>query len=137
MCYLTPMSTRRASREVALQVLFQYHFSPEIDLGQCLSLYESQFLRDKDAWKYAENLIHGVLEFKKSIDELISSKSLNWKIERIAGVDLNILRLAVFEMKFMKEPIPRKVAINEAVDIAKKFGSENSSAFVNGVLDQI
>ncbi|OQW53453.1 MAG: hypothetical protein A4S09_07590 [Proteobacteria bacterium SG_bin7] len=131
------MSTRRASREVALQVLFQYHFSPEIDLGQCLSLYESQFLRDKEAWDYANNLIGGVLEFKKSIDEIITTKSKNWKIERIAGVDLNILRIAVFEMKFMKEAVPRNAVINEAVEIAKKFGSENSSAFVNGILDQV
>lgn len=131
------MSTRRASREVALQVLFQFHFSPEIDLGQCLSLYESQFLRDKEAWIYANNLIHGVLEFKKPIDEFITAKSTNWKIERIAGVDLNILRMAVYEMKFMTEPTPRNAVINEAVEIAKKFGSENSSAFVNGILDQI
>lgn len=131
------MSTRRASREVALQVLFQYHFSPEIDLGQCLSLYESQFLRDKEAWNYANNLIHGVLEFKKPIDETITNKSTNWKIERIAGVDLNILRIAIYEMKFMTEPVPRNAVINEAVEIAKKFGSENSSAFINGILDQI
>lgn len=131
------MSTRRASREAALQVLFQYHFSPEIDLGQCLSLYESQFLRNKEAWDYSNNLIHGVLEFKNSIDEIITNKSTNWKIERIAGVDLNILRIAIFEMKFMPEPVPRNAVINEAVEIAKKFGSENSSAFVNGILDQV
>lgn len=129
--------SRRNSREVAIQVLFQYNFSPEIDLRQCLSLYESHFLRDVEAWKYAESLINSSIENKQVVDKIISEHSKNWKIERIAPVDLNILRVAIVELKFLPEPIPKKVAINEAIELAKKFGSENSAAFVNGILDQV
>ena len=82
-------------------------------------------------------MINSSIENKLLVDKIISEHSKNWKIERIAPVDLNILRVAIVELKFLPEPIPKKVAINEAIELAKKFGSENSAAFVNGILDQV
>ncbi len=129
------MTNRRQSREAALQVLFQHHFTPEINVSDSLALFESHFLKNQDSWNYAKVLTLGVLENKKQIDENLQSKSRNWKLDRMAGVDLNILRIALFEISFINPPVPKSVAINEAVELAKKFGTEQSSSFVNGVLD--
>ncbi|MDZ4661677.1 MAG: transcription antitermination factor NusB [Pseudomonadota bacterium] len=129
------MTNRRQSREAALQVLFQYHFTPEINVSDSLALFESHFLKNQDSWKYAKVLTLGVLENIKQIDESLQTKSRNWKLGRMAGVDLNILRLALFEICYLSPPVPKSVVINEAVELAKKFGTEQSSAFVNGVLD--
>ncbi len=131
------MNSRRISREVALQILFQHQFRPEIDVSQSLGLYETCFLQAQDSWNYAKDLTMGVLEHLVAIDEVITKHLHNWKKERLAPVDLNVLRIAAFEMKFVTPAVPKKVVINEAVEIAKKFGSENSSAFINGVLDKL
>lgn len=81
-------------------------------------------------------LVHGVMDRREALDQLIESHSSNWKLSRMAGVDRNLLRIAVFEMLDCAD-IPAKVSINEAIELAKKFGTEDSGAFINGILDSI
>lgn len=126
---------RRQSREIALQILFQNEFAPKISPSEFMSVFEQSF--DRETLDYANDLIEGVLEHKPAIDTKIQSASRHWKVERMGGVDRNVLRVAVFEMKFMPEPLKSNIIINEAVDIAKRFGTAESGAFVNGVLDQV
>lgn len=89
-----------------------------------------------DSIDFAEEIIRGVKEHRVEIDRLISEKSKHWAISRMAKVDLSILRMAVFELLFRVD-IPRNVTINEAIEVAKKFGSEDSPAFINGILDEV
>ena len=128
-------SERRHSRELALQILFQSEFAPQISINTFLAIYDNNFT--VDTIKYAESLIKGVNENKVRIDEKISSVSRNWKVERMAIVDRNILRISVFEIKVSPEPIAAKIIINEAVEIAKAYGTSESASFINGILDQI
>jgi N utilization substance protein B len=85
---------------------------------------------------FAEEIVKGVKEKREAIDGVITEKSKNWSIARMARVDLNILRMAIYELLFRTD-IPRNVTINEAIEVAKKFGSEDSPGFVNGILDEI
>ena len=126
---------RRHSREIALQILFQVEYAPQISYDDLISLFENE--QDRSLIKYADEIIKGVQAHKIKIDEKIQEASRHWKIERMGGVDRNILRLSVFEMFFASELIEPKIAINEAIEIAKVFGSQESSAFVNGLLDQV
>ena len=126
---------RRQSREIALQILFQIEFAPQISFNEMLSLFEEK--KDSTLIKYADEIIRGVQVNKENIDKKIQEASRHWKIERMAGVDRNILRIAVFEMFHAPELIEHKIAINEAIEIAKIFGSQESASFVNGLLDQI
>lgn len=126
---------RRQSREIALQVLFQIEYAPQISFDEMLALFEDK--KDMAAIKYADEIIRGVQAQKMKIDEKIQEVSRHWKIERMGGVDRNILRLAVFEMFYAQEMIEPKIAINEAIEIAKIFGSQESASFVNGILDQV
>jgi len=131
------MGKRRESREVALQLL--YHW----DLNLQESLTEDALIR---FWElrsatgsirtFATQLAHGVIAQQNVVDEKISRYTANYELKRISAVDRNILRLAVYEMLF-SDDVPPVVAINEAIDIAKKFGTEESGKFVNGVLDRV
>lgn len=125
---------RRPARELALQALFQAEFSTPAPLASFLGLYEERF--PSDALEYAQTLVEGVLKHKPEIDALIQAHSRHWKIERIALVEKNILRVAIFEMKFSAEQLKPSIAIDEAVEIAKKYGSTEAGSFVNGILDQ-
>ena len=126
---------RRHARELALQILFQIEFAPQIEYSNFLELFEENF--DQEILNYAETLISGVNTHKTEIDNLIQVSSQNWKIGRMAIVDRNLIRISIFEMKFMSPPLKPNIAINEAVSIAKKYGSTDSGSFVNGILDQI
>lgn len=126
---------RHQSRELALQILFQIEFAPQIEYAEFLEVFEQTFAQD--LIDYAELLINGVKEHREKIDALIQSTSQHWKMSRMAIVDRNILRMAVFEMKFMSSPLKPSIAINEAVELAKRYSTTESSAFVNGLLDQI
>lgn len=126
---------RRLSREIALQVLFQIEYAPQISFDEMLALFEDK--KDMAAIKYADEIIRGVQTQKMKIDDRIQEASRHWKIERMGGVDRNILRLATFEMFHAQEMIEPKIAINEAIEIAKIFGSQESASFVNGILDQV
>lgn len=126
---------RRKSRELALQILFQTEFAPQIRVQDLLEVFEEAV--DKETLSYAEALVDGVLQHKAEIDAKIQSASRHWKMERMASVDRNVLRLAVFELKFAEPLQSPQVAINEAIEIAKQYGTTDSGAFVNGVLDPI
>ena len=126
---------RRQSREIALQILFQTEYAPQISFEDLFSIYEEQ--KDRGIIKYADDLVRGVQTHKMKVDEKIQEASRHWKIDRMGGVDRNILRISVFEMMFASEMIEPKVAINEAIEVAKLFGSQESAAFVNGILDQV
>jgi len=157
---LAGMGKRREARERAVQFLFQYDLNPPEDLAQCLtSFWESQraavLADDKGPAKwgqaielppptteelamrqFADPLIRGALEHREEIDQCIKKCVQNWDLPRIAAVDRNILRLAIYEMLY-REDIPPVVTINEAVEIAKKFSTQDSGRFVNGILDKI
>lgn len=92
---------------------------------------------DDEARAYAEKLVRGVSAHQEEIDQLIGRISLHWRLERMALVDRNLLRLAAYELLHESDGVPRKVAINEAVELAKTFGTRESSAFVNGILDRV
>jgi len=126
---------RRQARELAFQVLFQTEFAPQVSYGQILELYESSV--DPAIISYADTLVTGVQNHKTEIDSKIQSSSAHWKMDRMATIDRNILRIAVYEMKFASELIKENIAINEAVEISKKYGTAESAAFVNGILDQV
>lgn len=126
---------RRQARELALQVLFQLEFSPGVSVHELLDLVGAHI--EKESVQYAQFLVEGTQREKSQIDPIIQSASSHWRVERMALVDRNLLRLAVFEMRFSAERLTPNIVINEAVEIAKKYGSTDSGAFVNGILDQI
>lgn len=126
---------RRQSRKIALQILFQIEYAPQISFDELLNLFEEQ--KDSTILKYADEIIRGVQIQKEKIDTKIQEASRHWKIDRMGGVDRNILRLAVFEMFHAHELIEPKIVINESIEIAKIFGSQESPSFINGILDQI
>jgi len=154
------MGKRREARERAVQFLFQHDLSPPEDLERALNeFWDTQraaaIADDKGPahWGqpvelppptaaeaeerlFAEPLIRGTLEHRDAIDKQIKNHVKNWELHRIAAVDRNIMRLAIYEM-FYRDDIPPVVSINEAVDIAKKFSTQDSGKFVNGVLDKI
>jgi len=126
------MSLRHKSREFALQMLFQWDMA-----RQKPALIEEGFWKTARAAdstrKFANQLFEGAVEQAETSDELVGKLSENWRFDRLAAVDRNILRLAIFELKF--GTAPEKVSINEALELAKKFSSEDAPAFLNGVLD--
>jgi N utilization substance protein B len=154
------MGQRREARELAVQFLFQHDMNPPENLEEALSHFWSSqqataIAEEKGTanWGqkvelppatagelttrlFADKLIRGVLEHRADLDTRISQHAENWDIHRMAVVDRNILRLAIYEM-LHRDDIPPVVSINEAVDIAKKFSTQDSGKFVNGILDKI
>jgi len=126
---------RRRSRESALQVLYQWDLTQQ-DAQRGLAHFEEHFLFLKEKDAFLERIVQGVLEHCHEIDRLIEQYSENWRLNRISPIDRTILRIAIFELLYCEE-IPPKVALNEAVDLGKRFGSENSGSFINGILDRI
>jgi transcription antitermination protein NusB len=129
------MGTRRFARELAMQALFSMDMSCAFSKEK-LADYRRCFPPGKRVGPYFERLMGGVLLYKDHIDRVIEQYSSHWKVRRMACVDRNVLRLAVFELLCCSD-IPAKVSINEAIDIAKKFGSSESGSFINGILDSI
>ncbi len=126
---------RRQSREIALQILFQTEFAPSISVEELTSIHGQK--QDAEVLRYADEIVRGVSAHKENIDKKIQEASRHWKIDRMGGVDRGLLRLAVFEIFHAKEMIEAKIAINEAIEVAKIFGSQESPSFVNGILDQV
>ncbi len=129
------MGTRRLGRELALQALYALDVNP-LEMRRFLLTFWEQNPSPLEARTFADQLIEGIVSHRLDLDALIKSKAQNWSLSRMARVDLNLIRLATFELLY-RDDIPKKVIINEAIEIAKKFGSEDSAAFVNGVLDEI
>jgi len=129
------LGRRRKSREAALQVLYQLNITKQ-DATTAFTQFWEHFLSDGAADDFAKRLVHGVLEHSQELDRLIEQYSQHWRLDRIAMIDRNILRVALFELLYCEE-IPPKVTINEAIDLGKRFGSEDSGSFINGILDRI
>lgn len=128
------MTTRRFSREWALQFLFQHDFNAGDNERALDDFWTLQNVPPKSR-PFAAELIRGVLDHRSELDERIQNYADNWDVKRLNAVDRNVMRLALFEMLFRPD-IPPVVSINEAVDIAKRFSSNESGKFVNGILDR-
>ena len=129
------MGTRRQARELAMQALFYMDMQNNAS-AQMLASFCDNFRPSKKAHPFFLKLVSGVLETRPEIDSLIEKFSKNWKIDRMSGVDRNVMRIAVYEMLYC-EDIPPKVSINEAVEVGKKYGTEESGSFINGIMDGI
>ena len=129
------MTIRRRARELAVQLLYAIEVNPG-DVDERLGDFWKPRRVDEKVREFANALVLGTLQEKERIDTLISEQVINWDIGRIAPVDRNILRMAIYELAFRND-IPPIVSINEAVDIAKKFGTPESGKFVNGILDNV
>ncbi len=132
------MANRHLSRTLAMQTLYQWDFNgaQEKNLDKILEQNMADFAPGFDDEGFTKHLIEGVLKNKKEIDELIRKYATEWPLEQITIIDRNILRIGIYELKYDPD-IPSKVAINEAIEVAKTFGGESSGKFVNGVLGAI
>lgn len=156
-------SGRRAAREAALAILFAIDASRADEPNETLALFREHLRDDPEVvavlfgdeepdpkllgrvrkvlsedgqWDFVERLVRGTMSNRKAIDELVSRCSLNWKVSRMGRVDRNILRLAAYELAFESD-VPSKATLNEAIEMAKRYGTEDSGKFVNGILDRI
>ena len=129
------MGTRRQARELAMQALFSMDMNADFST-QAIEAYCRCFPPNQRVYPFFHHLVSGVLQYKSHIDTVIERYASNWKIKRMACVDRNVLRLAVFELLYCDD-IPAKVTINEAIDIGKKFGTPESGSFINGIIDSI
>ena len=129
------MGSRRKSRELALQILFELDTN-QSDVQKAIDQFWKNFDYPEDLREFSERLVEGVAEHREEIDRLIGKHAKNWSLSRIDRVDRNIMRAAIFELAHCPD-IPPKVAINEAIELSKKFGSEKSPSFINGILDKI
>ena len=130
------MAKRRKAREVALQFLYQLDLNSDDDPIPHDEEFWARHPVDDDTHAFADALVRGTKSNQAKIDHAISQFAEHWDLERMAVVDRNILRLAVYELLWMAD-VPPKVAINEAIEIAKKFGTKESSRFINGLPDRI
>ena len=129
------MGARTTAREAALQMLYAIE-AGESDAERAISEFWRELPGDAEGRLYADDLVRGAMLELAQVDEQIRKASQNWRLERMTRIDRNVLRLGAFELLFKKD-IPRAVILDEAVELAKRFGTEESGAFVNGVLDRI
>ena len=144
------MGLRRVSREIALRILFQYeaseiltpektfdlfcqNFGPDTDEDQVLGCDRKMF---KQVLPFVREIFMGVTSHQVQLDKILNEASENWRLDRMSRVDRNVMRLALYEMLY-RDDIPVKVSINEAIDLGKHFGAEDSGSFINGILDRI
>jgi N utilization substance protein B len=128
------MSRRSRAREVALQVLFQDDLNPGGNPHQADEFLRARLGNDDDLVGFARSLVSGVRRNREELDQLLNRTAENWRVERMAATDRNVLRLGAFEIIYGDTPDP--VAINEAVELAKRYGTAQSAQFVNGILDR-
>jgi transcription antitermination protein NusB len=127
---------RREGRVAALQYLYAWSINSPADLATDLQRFFASLEKPRDQLAFGEELIHGVIEHAGEIDGRIRLLAQNWEFDRIAKIDLAILRLAIFEMLYRKD-IPPVVSINEAVDLSKQFSNADAKRFINGILDRL
>jgi N utilization substance protein B len=128
------MGERRMSRELALKVLYQMEHS-EAPADEALELYRQNFKAPGRLWDYARELVQGIYRERVTIDQRLNEVSRRWRLDRMPRVDRNILRMATYEMLYT--PVPPRAVISEAVELAKRYSSDEAPAFVNGVLDSL
>ncbi len=129
------MGKRRKARELALQALYQVDFHAGVDAPGLEMFWEEQKVGEETR-EFSQKLVEGTGRRQEEINQLIEKHSEHWKLSRMSRIDRNILRVAIFELLEM-EDIPCKVTIDEAIELGKKFGSSESGAFINGILDQV
>jgi N utilization substance protein B len=140
---------RRRAREVALQVLFSLDVNSGVTPTQALANFWRDFAKEagaqvpepepeppREVIAFAESLVAGTTAHLAEIDAVIQRASRNWRLERMARVDRNVLRLATYELRYLPD-VPAKVVLNEAIEVARRYGAQESPAFVNGILDRI
>jgi N utilization substance protein B len=130
------MTRRTRGREIALQVLYQTEQNPGLAADEVRRFIERRLRGDSKLVEFAEALVAGVQANKPRLDSLIAEVAENWRLDRMAAIDRNIIRLGAYEMLYCPE-IPTKVAINEALELAKRYSTAHSSRFVNGILDRL
>ena len=130
------MGNRRFSRELVVQFLYLTEMNEGEIEDQLKVFWENNLCKDEDVRSFAEDILRDILEHKGEIDLQVEKYSDNWTLSRMAVIDRNLLRMAASELMYSKT-VPPKVAIDEAVEIAKKFGTADSPNFINGVLDRI
>jgi N utilization substance protein B len=130
------MRKRTKARECALKILYAVDITKDTSPESRVAFWQYQEEADDDVKQFAEKLVKGVNEHRDEIDRVISKYAVNWEMKRMAVIDRNILRFATYELLFVDD-IPPKVSINEAIDIAKRYGDKESGKFVNGILDKI
>jgi transcription antitermination protein NusB len=128
------MARRTKAREVALQMLYQVDLNPDVD-PQTVNRMLRDRLQDEELRQFAWVLFSGVMEYRAMLDEKIQAAAENWKLSRMAATDRNCLRLGAFEL--LQTGTPPAAVIDEALELARKFGSDQSAAFVNGILDKL
>lgn len=130
------MRKRTRARELALQMLYQVDARGKEALDDFGGFLEREAAGDDDVQRFARVLVDGTLEMRGDIDGVVSGAAQNWHLSRMALVDRNILRMAVYEMLYV-EDIPAKVSINEAIELGKRYSTQQSGSFINGILDRI
>ncbi len=132
------MSNRHLARTIAMQTLYQWDFLGQKDekVAEILAYNRSEFAPDFDDGGFIDELVNGTMSHREEIDGIITRFAPDWPIESITVIDRNILRVGIYELKFSKT-VPSKVAINEAIELAKSFGGDASGRFVNGVIGAI
>lgn len=127
--------SRKKSRELAIQVLYQIEMT-KLDAEQALQFFWENYEQSDEQHEFTTRVVKGTIENINHIDELITKTAKNWSFNRLTPVDCSILREAVFEILYCPD-IPYRVTLNEAIELGKKFGSEKSGSFINGVLDHL
>jgi N utilization substance protein B len=132
-------SNRHLGRIVALQTLYEYEFrrqseDTQLDLGEVLQRNIERYKESIDDKDFVRALVDGVLEHEQELDAKLQPMAPGWPLDQIARIDRNVLRIGLYELLYKADSVPPKVVINEAVELAKAFGSDNSSKFINGVL---
>ena len=129
------MSTRRRAREIVLQLLYEDDLNPEQDRQVADTFLVKRLAGNRPLVQFARKLLSEVLLNRREIDKALSARASNWSIRRMAAIDRNILRMAAYEI--LLGDTPGRVAINEAIELAKRYGDRQSGQFVNGILDRI
>ena len=135
-------ANRHLARLVGLQVTYEYDFrvscgDASVDLDEIIERAKPKYQKSIDDFSFVTKLAKGVSAHKDELDDIVTRLAPEWPLAQIAKVDLSILRMAIYEIKFNSDEVPPKVVINEAVELAKTFGSDSSSRFINGVLGSI
>jgi N utilization substance protein B len=131
------MARRSRAREVALQLLFQQDVNAKPVRRSAIEKFAQDRLREPELVAFALSLFDGVLAHRAAIDECIVKTAENWRLNRINPSDRNVLRLAIYELCHNPNPEPKSAVLNEAIELARRFGSEDSPSFVNGILDNV
>ncbi len=129
------MSRRSRAREIVLQVLYQDDLNTDQPEDIRLRFINARLNQDRSLVEFAEDLLAGVRQHRDAVDQQLEAIARNWKLSRMAATDRNVLRLGAYEILFTETP--DRVVVNEAIELAKRYGTNNSSQFVNGVLDRL